>query len=123
VGFQGLTLAVLDVASAQEAAIDAGQVEFYRAQYRKLAQTTSGQTWILQHRPIWSAGAVQADKLIGDNKTLAAAAEDSVPSNVSMILSGHHHLYHLLSYDGGALARDPPRAALTLRGNIAVSYC
>ena len=36
--------------------------------------------------------------LVGDNKTLSVAASDVIPDNVTLILSGHHHLFQVLNY-------------------------
>src|SRR5262249_30984089 len=63
-----------------------------------LAAITSGPTWVLQHRPIWSPGGAFGGQLVGDNKTLAAAATGVIPDNVTAILSGHHHLFQVLAY-------------------------
>jgi hypothetical protein len=98
VRLRGLTLAVLDVSSAREERLDDVQAHAFREQYRSLAATTVGPTWILQHRPIWSPGGTFAGKLVGDNKTLAAAAIDMIPEHVTLILSGHHHLFQVLNY-------------------------
>jgi Calcineurin-like phosphoesterase len=94
----GLTLAVMDVASAQEEKLDEAQAQAYREQYRSLAEVAVGPIWILQHRPIWSPGGVVAGQLVGDNKTLAAAATGVIPDNVTLILSGHHHMFQVLGY-------------------------
>ena len=96
--FAGLTLAVLDVSEAREETLDEEQAQIYRGQYEALASMTSGPTWVLQHRPIWSPGADLLGHFLGDNKTLAAAATDVLPSNVMLILSGHHHLFQALTY-------------------------
>lgn len=34
----------------------------------------------------------------GDNKTLALAARDAMPEQVQLSLSGHHHIFQVLSY-------------------------
>jgi hypothetical protein len=94
----GLTLAVMDVSSASEERVDEGQAKAFRAQYRSLAETTIGPTWILQHRPIWSPRGMVVGNLVGDNKTLSVAASDVIPDNVTLILSGHHHLFQVLNY-------------------------
>jgi hypothetical protein len=98
VSVPGLTLAVMDVASAQEDRVNEEQARAYREQYKSLAELTNGPTWILQHRPIWSPGGVFGGKLVGDNKTLADAARTTLPGNVSLFLSGHHHLFQVLTY-------------------------
>ncbi len=99
VKFAGLTLAVMDVSKAKEDELDEAQAQIYRAQYSALATMTSGPTWVLQHRPIWSPGVEFAGHFLGDNKTLAAAATGVIPSNVTLILSGHHHLFQTLTYE------------------------
>jgi hypothetical protein len=101
----GLTLAVIDVASAREEKVDDAQAEIFREQYRSLAGTTSGPTWILQHRPIWSPGGIFAGQLVGDNKTLAVAAQGVLPDNVTLMLSGHQHLFQVLKYRTGEPAQ------------------
>jgi hypothetical protein len=94
----GLTLAVMDVSSAREEKVDEAQAALYREQYRSVAAIPDGPVWILQHRPIWSPGGTFAGKLVGDNKTLAAAAAGLNFDRVSLILSGHHHLFQVLNY-------------------------
>jgi hypothetical protein len=89
----------MDVSKAKEDELDGAQAQIYRAQYSALATMTSGQTWVLQHRPIWSPGVEFAGHFLGDNKTLAAAATGVIPSNVMLILSGHHHLFQTLTYE------------------------
>jgi len=100
----GLALAVVDVSVAREDTLDTTQVDEFRRQYLGLAGE-AGPIWILQHRPIWSPGGVFAGKLVGDNRTLEAAAQDSLPANVTMILSGHHHLFQVLTYRTGQPAQ------------------
>ena len=84
---------------AKEEALDEAQAQIYRRQYEALRTMTSGTTWVLQHRPIWSPGAELLGHFLGDNKTLAAAATGVIPSNVMLILSGHHHLFQALTYE------------------------
>jgi hypothetical protein len=93
----GLTLAVMDVATAREDKADDQQASAFREQYRSLAGL-AGPVWLLQHRPIWSPGGTFSGKLIGDNKTLAVAADGMIPDSVGLMLSGHHHLFQVLNY-------------------------
>ena len=95
----GLTLAVMDVSNAKEEALDEARAQIYRGQYEALRTMISGPAWILQHRPIWSPGAEFFGHFLGDNKTLAVAAAGVIPSNVMLILSGHHHLFQVLTYE------------------------
>jgi hypothetical protein len=97
----GLSLAIFDVSSAREDKVDGKQAGVFREQYATLAKTTEGPTWILQHRPIWSPGGVFGGKLLGDSRTLEAAAQDNIPANVTTVLSGHHHLFQVLTYKTG----------------------
>jgi hypothetical protein len=101
----GLTLAVMDVSSAREDKADETQARIFREQYRALAGKLGGPAWLLQHRPIWSPGGVFAGKLVGDNKTLEVAARGVIPPDVTLMLSGHHHLFQVLSYKTGQPAQ------------------
>jgi hypothetical protein len=95
----GLALAVMDVSSAREDAIDDAQASFFRAQYRALADLLHEPAWIVQHRPIWAPFRIIDGKPVGGNKMLAVAAADTIPREVALILSGHHHLFQALSYE------------------------
>ena len=101
----GLTLAVMDVSSAREERVDQAQAQLFHEQYSSLAKITNGPTWILQHRPIWSPGGTFVGKLVGDNKTLAVAASGVIPDQVTLILSGHHHLFQVLNYQSNLPAQ------------------
>jgi Calcineurin-like phosphoesterase len=96
-----VTLAVVDTALAREEKVDPKQVELFREQYAGLAKLGSDPIWLLQHRPIWSAGGTLAGFPYGDNKTLAAAARTTLPASVSLMLSGHHHIFQALNYGDG----------------------
>ena len=98
VPFPNLTLAVLDVATATEPKVARGEISHFRAQYATLGKLTAGPVWLLQHRPIWSAGGTIAGFPLGDNKTLAAAANGLIPPNVELMISGHHHIFQVLQY-------------------------
>ena len=47
----------------------------------------------------------------GDNKTLAAAARDTLPKQVELMISGHHHIFQVLNY-----AEDLPPQIITGHG-------
>ena len=93
-----MALAVIDTAKAAEPQVDEAQVPLFHAPYASLAKLASGPMWLLQHRPIWSTGGAVAGLPFGDNKTLASAASGTLPPQVQLILSGHHHLFQVLSY-------------------------
>jgi hypothetical protein len=95
---------VMDVSTAAESRADSRQAEGFRRQFQSIARLSpAGPTWLAFHRPIWASGGALFGFSLGDNKTLAAAADDSIPSNVQAILSGHIHTFQVLSY-----ARDLP---------------
>ena len=45
------------------------------------------------------AGGAAFGFTLGDNKTLAAAAQGVIPANVQALLSGHIHTFQALSYE------------------------
>ena len=98
VPLQAMTLAVIDTSNAPEPIVGSQVSKDISAQYARLADTTGAPIWMLQHRPIWSAGGTVAGLPFGDNKTLAAAARNVLPAQVQLILSGHHHIFQVLSY-------------------------
>jgi hypothetical protein len=91
----------VDVSAAKEERVDAAQVPQFHAQYETIAASATRPTWLLQHRPIWSAPGYFGGQLVGANKTLAAAASGLIPAQVTLMLSGHHHIFQVLEYDGG----------------------
>jgi hypothetical protein len=94
----GVTLAVLDVSTADEDRPNSAQAGRFKVQFESLAKAGKGQpVWIAQHRPIWAVEET-SPKLAGDNKTLALAAEPGLPENVQAIFSGHHHVLEVLTY-------------------------
>lgn len=92
-----VTLAVVDTATAPEPTLDTRRAEAFRKQYASLPRD-AGPVWLLQHRPIWSTGGTVAGLPFGDNKTLAEAARNTLAPNVQLMLSGHHHIFQVLSY-------------------------
>lgn len=93
----GLTLAVMDVSTAAEEKADAAGVERFRAQFKSLAG--KGRTWVTLHRPIWSVEEVENGANVGDNRTLAEAAQADIPGNVQALLSGHHHSFIVYNFE------------------------
>ena len=93
-------LIVMDVSKASELRVNADQAERFRKQFATVAQLApSGPVWLAFHRPIWASGASALGFTLGDNKTLAAAAQGSLPANVQTLLSGHIHTFQVLSYE------------------------
>ena len=89
----GLTLVVMDVSTADDAKPNETQVAMYKAQFASVADLVpKGPVWLTFHRPIWALNA------IGDNKTLAAAANGSLTARVQALISGHIHTFAVMSY-------------------------
>jgi hypothetical protein len=92
----GITLAVMDVSTATEDAADQLQATHFSEQYAALAHIDQP-VWVAQHRPILALDRIHPE-LAGDNKTLALAAKQGMPTNVQTILSGHHHAFEILEF-------------------------
>lgn len=93
-------LVVMDVSTATELRVNAKQAEAYRQQFASIASLApAGPVWVTFHRPIWAVGGSALGFVLGDNKTLAAAARETLPANVQALLSGHIHTFQALSYE------------------------
>src|SRR6185312_2101759 len=100
----GMNLAVMDNADAQDTSITPGTVPEYETEFAALAKEPAP-TWLLMHRPIW--GAVKGPLGIpgGGNMTLIAALNNKpVPKPVDFILAGHIHSFEAINYK----TRSPP---------------
>ena len=106
----GVAIAVVDVSTADEDSANEQQAARYRQQYAKVAGDANKPVWIAQHRPIWALETT-TPKPAGDNKTLAAAAVDGFAANVAALLSGHHHVLEVLTYE-----RDLPPQLISGHG-------
>jgi hypothetical protein len=96
----GLTLVVMDVATASDGSWRDNQLSRYRAQFESLARLAPhGPIWLAMHRPIRAAAAVAMGFTLGQNRLLAAASKDATPSRVAAILSGHIHTFQALAYE------------------------
>ena len=93
----GLTIQVMDVSSASEH-LKRSQVGWYRDQFAAAANI-QGSVWLAFHRPIWASNGAPDGEEQADNKTLAAAAQGTIPPNVQAFISGHHHTFEVMSYE------------------------
>jgi predicted phosphodiesterase len=121
-------IAVMDTAAVSDTALATRQVDTYAAQ---LASLKVHNAWLIDHHPFWSMavrnGATAAAPL---TTPLAAAWEKANPQGFDLVLSGHTHLFEILSFghgrppqivagDGGTeLATALPRSmnGTTIRG-------
>jgi hypothetical protein len=93
-----LTLAVLDVAAAEEAKVSDAQRDQYKMQFATLSASLKGPSWLLSHRPIWAVSQVQGGVVEGSNLTLAAASGGTLPQALELMLAGHIHTFQVLNY-------------------------
>ena len=95
----GIKLAVIDVSTADEEKANTEQAARFKSEYASVAKSASGSpVWIAQHRPIWALEETKP-QFLGDNKTLALAARSGLSDNIQTILSGHHHVLEVITYD------------------------
>ena len=93
----GVTLAVLDVTRAEDRVVDWALAPFFKQQFAALADI-KGPLWIAMHKPIYGSIRVKDGVSIGDNKTLVEAARSVLAPNLEAVLSGHLHLFEVLSF-------------------------
>ncbi|CAN2535648.1 hypothetical+protein [Methylocapsa aurea] len=91
------TLFVLDTTEAEERTVIGQQAAFLRKQLAA-AKDMPGPVWYAFHKPIFSLFQSKKGEKLGVNETLAAAAQDGLPSGVQAILSGHLHAFEALSF-------------------------
>lgn len=96
----GLELVMFDSASASDKDIDPKNVARYQAE---LAGLHPQHAWLVLHHPIWglkvaasgAAGAPPSETFT----EVTAAWEKSPPVGIDLIVSGHTHLFELLTFD------------------------
>ncbi len=105
----GKTFIVMDSSNASdECAGDACDSAPYAAQFAKL--TPKPGAWLLSHRPIWGVG-----RNFILNRTLQqalAASNRRLPDGIELALSGHIHIFELLSFAD----RHPPQLVVGAGG-------
>jgi hypothetical protein len=96
-------LVMLDSSPVVEDKLDKQQVDEYS---RQLASIHPASAWLVAHHPFWGFKAGPED---GQPKPisvpLAAAWEKTKPTGIQLVLSGHIHLFELLSFDHGRPAQ------------------
>ncbi len=88
-----LQLFMLDSSAAREQNLDQEQIELFAKQLGSLHATNA---WIIDHHPFW---AMKAGTDVAS--PLAEAWQRVSPHGVSMVISGHTHLFELLSFGPG----------------------
>lgn len=93
-------LLMLDSASADDNDAPQQQVEIYTDQIAQLNELANDNSWIVTHRPIWGIGEFD-NELFRINLTLQASTDNSLKTGINLVLSGHIHLFEILSFEGG----------------------
>ena len=110
----GLQFLMLDSSNASDTSVDPAQAAIYRQQFATLRALAGPHAFLVTHRPMWVFGHLGEqngmETLFRYNATLQVASDDELPPSVEAVLSGHVHLYQLLSF-------DPPRAPQVVVGN------
>jgi predicted phosphodiesterase len=108
--FQAL---LLDSSSAPDADPSAAQVAHFSTQLKAVSNLSNA--WLLSHRPIWAVKAGekgQRANLRPLNATLQAAWAAAPVAGVDMVVSGHTHLFELLSFAPSAARPLPPQVVV-----------
>lgn len=94
-------LVMFDSATAS-ASRDAGP-EGEQRYSAELAHLHANHAWFVEHHPIWGlgSGATPADPPKETSSNVTKAWETKPPAGIDFILSGHTHLFELLTFDQG----------------------
>jgi hypothetical protein len=105
-----------DSSTVNENQAVAEQASAYAAQLESLHARNA---WLVDHHPFWGVRAAGANQPpLPQTVTLQQAWEKAAPKGIDMVLSGHTHLFEVLSYgesrplqivagDGGTKLADP----------------
>jgi hypothetical protein len=92
-------VAVMDTSFASDTKLVQKQVDIYAAQ---LASLKLRNAWLVDHHPFWAMtivyGATAPSPL---TLPLEAAWEKANPKGIQLVLSGHTHLFEILSFESG----------------------
>ena len=109
-----LELAIFDSSEAGEERLDPKQASVYAEQLASLHLRQNA--WLVTHIPFWG---FKAGEPSGPPVALSASLEEgwnqAAPKNISMILSGHVHLFEFLTFAGG---RPPQLVARDRRNTV-----
>ena len=98
-----LRLLVMDSTAACGQAGQREDVAEFRQQFARLAeQAASGsaaQTWLVTHRPLWGLLKFTGQRSSTLNYTLQQASGNRLPPSISLVLSGHEHLFQSVTLE------------------------
>lgn len=102
-----LRLLVLDSANACGEFPVGDQIARYRDQFARLDEEASAgravPTWLLSHKSPWSIVRDTPASRMVLNYTLQRASKNRLPGAISLVLSGHEHLFQALAFRDRAL--------------------
>jgi Calcineurin-like phosphoesterase len=105
VPLEAVQLLMLDSASAPDDTAPPPIEAFYAAQFAALRTASGANSWLVTHRPLWGVGqsnrAKEGPSLFQLNATLQAASANDLPPSITLVLSGHVHLFEALSFAAG----------------------
>jgi hypothetical protein len=103
-------LAMFDSAPVKEDVAEEKQVAEFTTQLRDVAaRLTTQHAWLADHHPFWgfkSEG--KSDEPRPVSAPLQAAWDRAAPKGIDLVLSGHIHLFELLSFDAGSGKNQRP---------------
>jgi hypothetical protein len=107
IDFKGLQLIVMDTVQAIDTALSPQAVrDRYGDDFKTAARLSTGNTWLLSHRPIWGIRPTTQDG--GRPDIINVTAQDvlrqtlgTLSAHVQLVLTGHVHLAQTLSFGGG----------------------
>jgi hypothetical protein len=85
-----------DSSAADQNKVDPEQLRTYTAE---LASLHAENAWLVDHHPFWALKpATDSKPAVAETDVLQQAWNQASPQGVAMVLSGHTHLFELLSY-------------------------
>jgi hypothetical protein len=112
---------LFDSSHAGNSKAEQNRVTAYASQFAALRDLSQENSWLLSHCPLWIVGHEGykdgTEQIFRGNLTLQAASQNTLPSSVKLVLSGHIHLLELLSFTDGR----PPQLA-TGNGGTALDH-
>lgn len=106
-------LFVIDSSEATDTTAAPELVAQFAPYFQQLNAVVTGNTWVLMHHPMWGF-----DSTGTRNLSLQTASQNTLPSGVQMVLSGHIHTFQTLTF---SLAR-PPQMIAGNGGDVLQAY-
>jgi hypothetical protein len=105
----GVRIMVMDSASACGEKLERNDIAEYHQEFERLAEHVANgaaeQTWLVSHRALWGLLQKTQHETTVLNYTLQQASGNHVPAAISLILSGHEHLFQSIAFENPAMPR------------------